>query len=102
MKCGFLRSIQYAFYITLAITISTSFASGAGFSGCGDIEITTVSHEDTVVLPLHIHAYTTCGSVANIQLYIDGASSYGTPGQTLDYDWTSATEIGRASCRARV
>src|SRR5436190_5172938 len=91
MNRGSLRLTLYAIYITLAITITTRSASAQGFSGCGDIKITTVSHEDTVVLPLHIHADTTCGSVATMQLYVDGASKYGIAGQTLDYDLTSAT-----------
>ena len=91
MKRGSLRLTLYAAYIISAITLTNSLARAQGFSGCGDIKITTVSHEDYVVLPLHIHADTTCSSVANIQLYIDGVSPYGTAGQTLDYDWTSAS-----------
>ena len=92
MSGGLLRSIRYAFYLTLALTLASPFANATlGFHGCGDLEITTVSHEDTVVLPLHIHADTTCGQVVTMQLYIDGASPHGQSGQTLDYDWTSAT-----------
>jgi hypothetical protein len=92
MSRGLLRSIHYAFYLSLALTLPTSFANATlGFHGCGDLEITTVSHEDTVVLPLHVHADTTCNQVVTMQLYIDGASAHGQSGQTLDYDWTSAT-----------
>jgi hypothetical protein len=43
-----------------------------------------------VVLPLHIHADTTCNTVANMQLYIDGAEP-GTPARVLNYHLTSAT-----------
>jgi hypothetical protein len=91
MNRSAVRSTLYAFYLTLALTITTSSASAQGFQGCGDIKVTTVSHEDTVVLPLHIHADTTCGSVATMQLYVDGVSPYGVTGQTLDYDLTSAS-----------
>lgn len=91
MTDGSLRLMLYVLYIALAITITTSSASAQGFSGCADIKVTTVSHEDTMVLPLHIQADTTCGSVATMQLYVDGASPYGIAGQTLDYDLTSAT-----------
>jgi hypothetical protein len=91
MSHGLLRSTLYIVYTTLTIALISSFASAQGFSGCGDIEVTTVSHRDTVILPLHIHADTTCTRVANIQLYIDGTSPYGTSGQVLDYDLTSAS-----------
>jgi len=91
MTDGSLRLMLYVLYIALAITITTSSASAQGFSGCADIKVTTVSHEDTMVLPLHIQADTTRGSVATMQLYVDGASPYGIAGQTLDYDLTSAT-----------
>ena len=91
MTRGLVRLSRYALYISIAITIPSCFSSAQGFSGCGDIKITTVSHEDAVVLPLHIHADTTCNTVATMQLYVDGVSPYGASGKTLDYDWTSAT-----------
>src|SRR5438045_2473764 len=92
MSHGVIRSTLYAVYTTLTIAVISSLASAAGFSGCGDIEITTVSHEDTVVLPLHIHADTTCSQVVTMQVYLDGVSKGGQSGQTLDYDLTSATQ----------
>lgn len=59
------------------------------FSGCGDVKITSVSHEDTVVMPLHIHAETTCSKVTDLQLWVDSAQVYHIGALTLDFDLTS-------------
>ena len=88
MSFGSLRSLSYALCLTAAVTL-VSVSASAQFKGCGDIEVTTVSHEDTVVLPLHIHARTTCSTVYDLQLWVDGAQVNDAHALTLDYDLTS-------------
>jgi hypothetical protein len=91
MKDHPLRPLFRATYVVIALgwlSISAS-AQQNFFSGCGDVKVTSVSHEDTVVMPLHIHAETTCSKVTDLQLWVDSSQVYHIGALTLDFDLTS-------------
>ncbi len=91
MKDHSLRLLFRATYVIIALgwlSISAS-AQENFFSGCGDVKVTSVSHEDTVVMPLHIHAETTCSKVTDLQLWVDSSQVYHIGALTLDFDLTS-------------